>query len=174
MAEVAPMTFPSLSRQQAEQLNRIATQRSPLPIPGHEAFTLFRLDHGNAESDLTANRLAIGFGLGADVVVATMPRGLALNLLSSLSPDLSFTPFPPADFAALLLEAVLLPLLEIWERNAGRDVKVRTLVPISEPDALPAPLSTFAPAEAANAKPTVPPRTGVASDIDALGLDRCA
>ncbi len=132
--------LPTLSRDEMEQQNRIARWRAPLTLPGAEAFSLQRLEQ-TTQHDSIADRLIIDLTLGGDPLTATLPRGLVLDLLRSLQNSLSLDPLPPPDLTALLLEAALLPLIEVFERRAGSAIGLhgvaempRTPTPLS-PDA---------------------------------------
>ncbi|WP_036049727.1 FliM/FliN family flagellar motor switch protein [Bradyrhizobium sp. Tv2a-2] len=133
-ATVVPLQVPSFSRFEAEQLNRIAAWRMPLQIPGYETFTLLRIERSEAQSNLGVDRLVIDWEFGTDKLIATMPRGLAFDLLGALEPDLNFDPFPSPDIAALVLEAVLAPLLERLERGTRRAIKITGVSPAVNSD----------------------------------------
>ncbi len=122
-----PLALPELSRGAADRLNRIAQWRMPLPLPGNETYALHRLDRPDDEPGRAAERLLITMTIGMDRLQATMPRPLLLDLLRSLDNALRFDPLPPPDLMALLLEAALLPLLEVLERAAGQRVIVQTV-----------------------------------------------
>jgi type III secretion protein Q len=122
--KTTPLQIPSLSSFRADQANRIAAWRSPLRIPGYEAFTLVRIEQFEAEPDLSADRFVIDLEFGTDKFLATMSQRLLFDLFDALSADLRLDPFPLPDLAALMLEAVLLPLLQRLERFTGRSMKI--------------------------------------------------
>ena len=124
---ITRLALPAHSRAGADRSNRIAGWRSPLPLPGNEAFVLQRLQRSDSGPEHAAKRLSVALTIGSDRLIATMPRRLVLDLLRSLDADLRLDPMPPPDLAALLLEAALLPLAEIVERSGGRDVALQAV-----------------------------------------------
>ena len=123
-AVVDPIVLPSMSRAEADRLNRIARWRVPLPLAGNEAYSLHRLEREVREPERPADRLLVSLSIGEDPLRATMPRPLLVDLVRSLDPKLQLSPLPPSDLMALLLEAVLLPLLDVLERSSGRTISL--------------------------------------------------
>lgn len=132
-AVVDPLVLPSMSRTEADRLNRIARWRVPLPLAGNEAYSLHRLEREAPEPERPVDRLLVSLSIGDDPLRATMPRPLLVDLVRSLDPKLQLSPLPPPDLMALLLEAVLLPLLDVLERNSGRTISLHEVA--EPPDA---------------------------------------
>ncbi len=133
-----PLSLPQLSRQEMDQQNRIARWRAPLKLPGSEAFSLQRLERPVEQPERPGDRLTLNLTLGADPLSAKLPRALVLDLLRSLQSSVGLEPMPPADLAALLLEAALLPLVEVFERGVGQEVGLHGVSDVSPcPEASP-------------------------------------
>ncbi len=132
-AVVDPLVLPSMSRTEADRLNRIARWRVPLPLAGNEAYSLHRLEREAPEPERPVDRLLVSLSIGEDPLRATMPRPLLVDLVRSLDPKLQLSPLPPSDLMALLLEAVLLPLLDVLERSSGRTISLHEVA--EPPDA---------------------------------------
>lgn len=132
-----PLSLPALSRDEMDQQNRIARWRAPLKLPGSEAFSLQRLEQPKEQQDWAADRLSIDLTLGPDPLAAALPRALVLDLLRSLRSGLSLDPMPPPDLAALLLEAALLPLVEVFEQGVGLAIGLHAVAETPQPDPRP-------------------------------------
>lgn len=130
---VDPLVLPAMSRTEADRLNRIARWRVPLPLAGNEAYSLHRLEREAPEPARPADRLLVSLSIGEDRLRATMPQPLLVDLVRSLDPKLQLNPLPPPDLMALLLEAVLLPLLDVLERSADRAISLHEVA--EPPDA---------------------------------------
>lgn len=126
-----PLSLPQLSRDEMDRQNRIARWRAPLKLPGSEAFSLQRLEQACAQPDCPESRMTLNLTLGADPLTARLPRALVLDLLRSLQCGVGFDPMPPTDLAALLLEAALLPLVEVFERGVGLAVGLHAVADAS-------------------------------------------
>jgi type III secretion protein Q len=141
-ATAVPLQLPDLSGLQARQLNGIAAWRNPLPIPGHEIFTLARIEPFEAAADLDTDRVRIDVKFGNDEIVSTISDRFILDLFRALDANLELDPVPPPDLAALMLEAVLLPLLERLERSTGRPITIQSVAAASNADVRALKLST--------------------------------
>ena len=129
----SPLVLPVISRTEADRLNRIARWRIPLPLAGNEAYSLHRLEREAPEPARPADRLLVSLSIGDDPLRATMPQPLLVDLVRSLDPKLQLSPLPPPDLMALLLEAVLLPLLDVIERSSDRPISLHEVA--EAPDA---------------------------------------
>ena len=122
-----PLRFPAMSGAEMASRNRIATPRRRLPLPGNETFSLMRLETaGQSRPPSSTERVAIELSIGGEALTARAGRGFVWDLLRPLG-DIPASPMPPADLAALLLEAALLPLIELLERGLGAAVAVERL-----------------------------------------------
>ena len=122
LSTALPLSLPQLSSDDMDRQNRIARWRAPLKLPGSEAFSLQRLERPAAQPERPGDRMTLNLTLGAESLTAELPRALVLDLLRSLQSYVCLDPMPPADLAALLLEAALLPLVEVFERGVGQAV----------------------------------------------------
>lgn len=136
-----PLALPAMSRTEADRLNRIARWRVPLPLAGNEAYSLHRLEREAPEPARPVDRLLVRLAIGEDRLQATMPRPLLVDLVRSLDPKLQLSPLPSPDLMALLLEAVLLPLLDVIERSSDRAISLHE---VTEPPDTPSPLDADA------------------------------
>jgi type III secretion protein Q len=133
-AMAVPLQLPDLTGSRAWHLNRIAAWRGPLRIPGHEMFTLARVEPFEAAADLGTDRVRIDMKFGGDEIVTTVSTRFVLDLFGALDANLDLDPLPPPDIAALMLEAVLLPLLEGLQRSTGRPVAIQGVTVASNAD----------------------------------------
>ncbi len=122
------LPIPRMGEVETAVRNRIAVPRRPIRIPGNDSFSIARVeDTRTPPPDAAVDRLSIELRVGEDTLRVAAARGLVADLLRPLG-DFPDEPLPP-DLASLLLEAALMPLVELLERGVGVAVQFGPVTP---------------------------------------------